>query len=89
MSRVVPSSRTARTRYTSALRAYVSTSFGRPLERLAVFFEGVAEAVAAGARDHEVCYRQAFSKHELKKVLALYPAHEGTVLLYLFFLMKL
>lgn len=38
----------------------------------------MAEAVAMGVREEEVCYRAAFSKHELRRVLALYPAHEGT-----------
>lgn len=68
--------REARARYAEALRQYVTTYFGRPLERLAQFFEGVAEAVAAGVREDEVCYRAAFSKHELRRVLALYPAGE-------------
>lgn len=40
--------------------------------------QGVAEAVAGGAREDEVCYRAAFSKHELRRLLALYPEHEGT-----------
>ncbi|KAI8422027.1 hypothetical protein MSG28_009928 [Choristoneura fumiferana] len=42
-----------------------------------VLQEGVAEAVAGGAREDEVCYRAAFSKHELRRLLAMYPAHEG------------
>ncbi|XP_069358063.1 exocyst complex component 1 isoform X1 [Maniola hyperantus] len=68
--------RDARARYADALRAYVTQQFGRPLEKLTTFFEGVAEAVAAGVREHEVCYRAAYSKHELRRLLALYPAHE-------------
>lgn len=39
--------------------------------------QGVSEAVAQGVREDEVCYRAAFSKHELRRVLAMYPAHEG------------
>ncbi|XP_045769550.1 exocyst complex component 1 [Maniola jurtina] len=68
--------RDARARYADALRAYVTQQFGRPLEKLATFFEGVAEAVAGGVREDEVCYRAAYSKHELRRLLALYPAHE-------------
>ncbi|CAH0682896.1 unnamed protein product [Spodoptera exigua] len=68
--------RECRARYSDALRAYVTQYFGRPLEKLTQFFEGVAEAVAQGVREDEVCYRAAFSKHELRRVLAMYPAHE-------------
>lgn len=68
--------RECRARYEEALRAYVTQYFGRPLEKLQQFFEGVSEAVAGGCREDEVCYRAAFSKHELRRVLALYPAAE-------------
>ncbi|CAG5054706.1 unnamed protein product [Parnassius apollo] len=68
--------RECRARYAEALRAYVTQYFGRPLDKLAQFFEGVAEAVASGVREDEVCYRAAFSKHELRRLLAMYPAHE-------------
>ncbi|XP_039755256.1 exocyst complex component 1, partial [Pararge aegeria] len=71
-----PLRREARARYHDALRTYVTQQFGRPLEKLATFFEGVAEAVAAGVREDEVCFRAAYSKHELRRVLALYPARE-------------
>lgn len=70
--------RECRSRYSDALRAYVTQYFGRPLEKLTQFFEGVSEVVAQGVREDEVCYRAAFSKHELRRVLAMYPAHEGT-----------
>ncbi|KAL0830934.1 hypothetical protein ABMA28_003014 [Loxostege sticticalis] len=68
--------RESRARYSAALKAYVTQYFGRPLEKLTQFFEGVAEAVAGGVREDEVCYRAAFSKHELKRLLAMYPAPE-------------
>ncbi|XP_049872434.1 exocyst complex component 1 [Pectinophora gossypiella] len=63
-------------RYQDSLRTYVTQYFGRPLEKLTLFFEGVSEAVAGGVREDEVCYRAAYSKHELRRLLALYPAHE-------------
>ncbi|XP_063826526.1 exocyst complex component 1 [Ostrinia nubilalis] len=68
--------RESRARYSAALKAYVTQYFGRPLEKLTQFFEGVAEAVAGGVREDEVCYRAAFSKHELRRLLAMYPAPE-------------
>ncbi|XP_041989287.1 exocyst complex component 1 [Aricia agestis] len=68
--------RDAKARYAEALRSYVTQYFGRPLEKLAAFFDRVAEAVASGVREEEVCYRAAFSKHEARRVLALYPAAE-------------
>ncbi|CAK1555051.1 unnamed protein product [Leptosia nina] len=68
--------RETRRRYTEALRRYVTQYFGRPLDKITQFFEGVSEAVAAGAREEEVCYRAAYSKHALRKLLALYPAGE-------------
>ncbi|CAH2047601.1 unnamed protein product, partial [Iphiclides podalirius] len=68
--------RECKARYADALRAYVTQYFGRPLDKLAQFFEGVAEAVASGVREDEVCYRAAFSKHELRRLLAMYPAPE-------------
>ncbi|KPJ16079.1 Exocyst complex component 1 [Papilio machaon] len=68
--------RECKSRYADALRTYVTQYFGRPLDKLAQFFEGVAEAVASGVREDEVCYRAAFSKHELRRLLAMYPAHE-------------
>ncbi|KAM3955697.1 exocyst complex component 1 [Aphomia sociella] len=71
-----PLRRECRARYADALRAYVTQYFGRPLEKLTQFFEGVSEAVAAGVREDEVCYRAAFSKHELRRLLAMYPEHE-------------
>ncbi|CAH0399950.1 unnamed protein product [Chilo suppressalis] len=68
--------RDTRARYSDALRTYVTHYFGRPLEKLTQFFESVSEAVAAGVREDEVCYRAALSKQELRRLLALYPAHE-------------
>ncbi|XP_053604458.1 exocyst complex component 1 [Plodia interpunctella] len=64
---------TARARYKEALRSYVTT-FERPLERVASFFERVAEVVATGAREDEVAYRSECSKHALRRLLAGYPA---------------
>lgn len=71
-----PLRRECRARYSDALKAYVTHYFGRPLEKLTQFFEGVGEAVTGGVREEEVCYRAAFSKHELRRVLALYPPAE-------------
>ncbi|VVC91068.1 unnamed protein product, partial [Leptidea sinapis] len=55
--------RDTRAKYNDALRHYVTHYFGRPLDKITQFFEGV-------------CYRTAYSKHQLRKLLALYPAAE-------------
>ena len=62
--------------YQDALKGYVNLYFGRPLEKLNVFFEGVQALVSAGVKEFEVGYQLAYSKQELRKVIALYPAKE-------------
>uniref|UniRef100_A0A6A7G1L6 Exocyst complex component 1-like n=3 Tax=Hirondellea gigas TaxID=1518452 RepID=A0A6A7G1L6_9CRUS len=66
----------ARARYQDALSAYVTSYFGRPLEKLNIFFEGVAAKVASGVKESEVGYQLAFSKQELRKVIRDYPGRE-------------
>ncbi|KAH8300433.1 hypothetical protein KR018_005356 [Drosophila ironensis] len=66
----------AKTRYNEALKAYVTQYFGRPLEKLNQFFEGVQQKVAQGVKETEISYQMAFSKQELRKVIAQYPARE-------------
>ncbi|XP_043646692.1 exocyst complex component 1 [Drosophila teissieri] len=62
--------------YNDALKAYVTQYFGRPLEKLNQFFEGVQLKVAQGVKETEISYQMAFSKQELRKVIAQYPARE-------------
>ncbi|XP_017842021.1 exocyst complex component 1 [Drosophila busckii] len=66
----------AKTRYNDALKAYVTQYFGRPLEKLNQFFEGVQQKVAQGVKETEISYQMAFSKQELRKVISQYPARE-------------
>ncbi|XP_022215420.2 LOW QUALITY PROTEIN: exocyst complex component 1 [Drosophila obscura] len=66
----------AKTRYNEALKAYVTQYFGRPLEKLNQFFEGVQLKVGQGVKETEISYQMAFSKQELRKVIAQYPARE-------------
>ncbi|KAH8360501.1 exocyst complex component 1 [Drosophila serrata] len=66
----------AKSRYNEALKAYVTQYFGRPLEKLNLFFEGVQQKVAQGVKETEISYQMAFSKQELRKVIAQYPARE-------------
>lgn len=40
------------------------------------FFEGVQLKVAQGVKETEISYQMAFSKQELRKVIAQYPARE-------------
>ncbi|XP_062133112.1 exocyst complex component 1 [Drosophila sulfurigaster albostrigata] len=66
----------AKLRYNDALKAYVTQYFGRPLEKLNQFFEGVQQKVAQGVKETEISYQMAFSKQELRKVISQYPARE-------------
>ncbi|KAJ8968991.1 hypothetical protein NQ317_014494 [Molorchus minor] len=67
--------REAKQRYNDALQAYVTENFGRPLEKLNTFFEGVQGRVASGVKASEVSYQLAFSKQELRKVISQYPGN--------------
>nr|XP_014100834.2 exocyst complex component 1 [Bactrocera oleae] len=66
----------AKMRYNDALKVYVIQYFGRPLEKLNLFFEGVQQKVAQGVKETEISYQMAFSKQELRKVISQYPARE-------------
>jgi len=66
----------SKAKYQEALKAYVTKYFGRPLEKLNVFFDGVQALVAAGVKESEVGYQLAYSKQELRKVILLYPGKE-------------
>ncbi|CAH8567241.1 unnamed protein product [Schistosoma haematobium] len=66
----------AKNRYTLALQEYTKTCMGRPLEKLASFFENVQSALDAGVRSEVVSYQFAFSKQELRKVIKEYPGKE-------------
>ncbi|KXJ81729.1 hypothetical protein RP20_CCG018259 [Aedes albopictus] len=66
----------AKVRYNDALKAYVTKYFGRPLEKLNQFFEGVQQKVQQGVKETEISYQMAYSKQELRKVISQYPARE-------------
>ncbi|KAG8178072.1 hypothetical protein JTE90_007057 [Oedothorax gibbosus] len=66
----------AKQKYNDALQAYVTLYFGRPLEKLNLFFEGVENKVAQGVKENEIGYHLAFSKQELRKVIKEYPGKE-------------
>lgn len=66
----------AKIKYNEALRAYVTKYFGRPLEKLNLFFDGVQQKVDQGVKETEISYQMAYSKQELRKVISLYPARE-------------
>ncbi|KAH6919680.1 hypothetical protein HPB50_029333 [Hyalomma asiaticum] len=68
--------REAKQRYSEALQAYVTHYFGRPLEKLNLFFDGVQRKVAQAVKEEEVGYQLAFSKQELRKVIKEYPGKE-------------
>lgn len=66
----------AKQKYNEALKAYVTRYFGRPLEKLNLFFEGVQAKVAQGVKESEISYQMAFSKQELRRVIREYPGRE-------------
>lgn len=68
--------KSAKTKYNEALRSYVTKYFGRPLEKLNLFFEGVQLKVGQGVKETEISYQMAYSKQELRKVICLYPSRE-------------
>jgi hypothetical protein len=59
----------AKSRYNEALKDYVARYFGRPLEKLNIFFDGVQQKVAQGVKEEEIGYQLAFSKQELRKII--------------------
>ncbi len=63
-------------RYNDSLKAYVTQYFGRPLEKLNVFFDGIQHLVASGVKESEISYQLAFNKQELRKVISIYPGRE-------------
>ena len=63
-------------KYNDALQNYVTQYFGRPLEKVNIFFDGVSVKINSGVKEGEISFQHQFSKQELRKVLALYPGKE-------------
>jgi hypothetical protein len=66
----------AKMQYEMALNAYVTRYFGRPLEKINIFFDGVQAKVAQGVKEEEISFQLAFSKQELRRVLQLVTLKE-------------
>ena len=66
----------AKLQYEAALNAYVSRYFGRPLEKVNIFFDGVQAKIAQGVKEEEVSFQLAFSKQELRRVLQMVTLKE-------------
>lgn len=66
----------ANKRYKKALDDYVKRYFGRPLEKLNIFFEGVDAKIAQGVKEEEISFQSAFSKQEIRKVLQMVTLKE-------------
>lgn len=62
--------------YKEARKAYVDRYFGRPLEKLNIFFEGVEAKLKQGVKEEEISFQLAFSKQELRKVLQMVTLKE-------------
>jgi len=63
-------------KYNDALQNYVTQYFGRPLEKVNIFFDGVSAKINSGVKEAEISFQHQFSKQELRKVLAHYPGKE-------------
>mmetsp|Transcript_22679 Transcript_22679/g.68296 ORF Transcript_22679/g.68296 Transcript_22679/m.68296 type:complete len:850 (+) Transcript_22679:54-2603(+) len=63
-------------KYRTALHVFVQSIPSRPMEKLSIFFEKIERLIDAGTAPHEVGFKMAFSKAELRKVIALYPGKE-------------
>lgn len=50
--------------------------FGRPLEKLNVFFDGVQARLDTGTKRSDVCFIHQYSKSELRKVVHEFPGRE-------------
>lgn len=68
--------RETKQKYNEHMAAYVTQYFGRPLDKLNTFFEGVQSKVAQGVKEDEIGYQLAYSKQELRKVIKEYPTKE-------------
>ena len=63
-------------KYNDALQNYVTQYFGRPLEKVNIFFDGVSIKINSGVKEAEISFQHQFSKQELRRVLAHYPGRE-------------
>ncbi|XP_015206844.2 exocyst complex component 1-like isoform X1 [Lepisosteus oculatus] len=55
---------------------YVTLNLGQPLGTLTEFLGGVRTCLAHGVREEEVCFKLAYSKQELRKVIERHPGRE-------------
>ena len=44
-------------KYSDALKSYVTQYFGRPLEKLTIFFDGIQQRLATGIKESESGYQ--------------------------------
>ncbi len=47
----------AKQKYNDALKSYVTQYFGRPLEKLTLFFDGIQQRLATGIKESEIGYQ--------------------------------
>ncbi len=50
----------AKQKYSDALKTYVTQYFGRPLEKLTQFFDGIQQRLSAGIKESEIGYQVHF-----------------------------
>ncbi|CAB3992619.1 Exocyst complex component 1 [Paramuricea clavata] len=66
----------AKVQYTEHMNTYATYMFGRPMEKLNTFFDGIEEKLSSGVKAEEIGYQLAFSKQELRKAIKEYPEKE-------------
>lgn len=66
----------AKIQYETALNAYVTRYFGRPLEKVNTFFDGVLAKIAQGVKEEEVSFQLAYSTQELRRTLQMVTLKE-------------
>lgn len=66
----------AKVQYTEHMNSYATTMFGRPMEKLNIFVDGIEEKLSSGVKTEEIGYQLAFSKQELRKAIKEYPEKE-------------
>jgi hypothetical protein len=54
-------------KYSDALKNYVIQYFGRPLEKLTQFFDGIQSKLSSGIKESEIGYQLDFSKQVFLK----------------------
>jgi len=70
------SSKYARDQYVSWKQSYIKEFFGRPLEKIHLFFEKVEAKIERGYKHQDISYQLDLSANVLNEIIREYPAKE-------------